>query len=152
MVVACAALLALTFAANPAPCQYSGGFAAGLSQGLERGAAIRERRAEAAERYQAAHRLALCNKALENYLVGKGPTPPPMCDAPAGASARVADPPPATASAATPAPPAFAGPTFTNCLNDAVGGTYCTTTGGGPKSVFTNCTTDTLGNRHCVAQ
>lgn len=150
-VVFCALAVAIPCGASA---QAAGGFAAGLSQGLERGAAIRERHAAAFANEQAAKRQTLCNKALENYLAGKGPVPPPMCNPPgstpgaavaAAPSATPLPPPSAQASLAAPS-----GPNFTNCTAaDVTGATHCTTLGAGQPPTFTNCTPDGLGGTRC---
>lgn len=148
---ACAALIVPSMASA----QAWGSFAGGFSQGLQNGAAIRERRAAANANEQAAKREQLCNKALENYLAGKGPIPPPMCNPPGSSPAPAVamapapapfSPPPAQASVAAPS-----GPSFKNCsAPDVTGATHCATTGAGQPPAFTNCTPDGLGGTRCT--
>lgn len=134
---------------SPAFAQFNAGaFAGGFSQGLQRGAEIRARRAEAQARYAEAHRQELCNAALENYLGGKGPMPPPMCN-PAGTVQMSAEAAPRPEPMPAPAPPPS--PTsFTNCTPDSLGGTHCSTLTPGQPTTFTNCSTDSIGGRHCT--
>ena len=148
---ACAVLLGPSMASA----QAWGSFAGGLAQGLQNGAVIRERRAAAYANEQAAKREQLCNKALENYLAGKGPIPPPMCNPPGSSPApaiamapapAISTPPSAQASLAAPT-----GPSFKNCsAPDVTGATHCTTTGVGQPPAFTNCTPDGLGGTRCA--
>ena len=147
---ACAVLMGPSMASA----QAWGSFAGGFSQGLQNGAAIRERHAAAFANEQAAKRQQLCNKALENYLAGKGPIPPPMCSPPESAqpaavtvapAAALLPPPPAQASLSAPA-----GPSFKNCsAADVTGATHCTTSGAGQPPTFTTCTPDGLGGTRC---
>ncbi len=93
--IAMATLVVVGSAAQPALAggfDY-GGFAGGFSEGYARGVAIRARHAQALAASEDAKRERLCNNALESYLAGKGPMPPPMCNS-AGTATQAAGPAP----------------------------------------------------------
>ena len=142
-VVAAAILFSLSAPVVEAQGFSPGGFAAGLSQGLANGQAIRSR---ALER----RRQQLCDKALENYVNSGGPPPPEMCNVTSSLPARSRfDEPPEIAPVTSAAPqPPLAATSSMDCTTDTFG-RHCTTITPGRPLTFTNCTTDTFGE-HCT--